>query len=258
MIKRVFEKTGEIKDFLSRYAENTVMISALADTYGLESELFSLWTQSENGELTALIGVYGDGMNISASVTADGEELIDFISFCNVSSVIVTDKEEHLFSGLSGFVKKEADLLSMRNVDKLQSEADDGMICLNPSISDVHSLMKEYLSVSDRDTFVCDMQARINHGTGRAVSACSDGNTAAIACVFFESECCGFLGGVATDERYRGRGLASALVSHICNDLLKQNKTPLISCVNPAAKRLYKSLGFEDMGKRITYVKERP
>lgn len=257
MIKRVFEVTAEIAEFLSLHREKAVMISALIETYGLKNNVYSLWTQLCEEDITAVIGIYGDGMCICTEKDADMEELADFIVFSEPSSVTLTQDEDSLFSYLNGFTKNVSDLLVMRRGEALKSSSDSQFICTNPSLSNVHSLMKEYLKVSDRDTFVCDMQARLNHGTGKAITAEIDGNTAATACVFFESEYCGFLGGISTDEKYRGRGLATALVSSLCSELINKNKTPMLSCVNPAAKRLYMSLGFEETGKRITYVKER-
>lgn len=256
MIKRIFEKNNALENFLLSHRENSVMISALIDTYGLTKDVYSLWVQEIDGEPVCVMGIYGDGMCVCISEKTDNGELKEFITFSDVSSVTLT-KDNEAFLELDGFNKAVSDFLVMKRKEELPIPSDVSFLNYSPSLSNVHTLMKKYLSVSDRDTFVCDMQTRLNHGTGKAVTAQTDGKTAATACIFFESDTCGFLGGIATDEEYRGRGYASVLVSVLCNGLIKKNKIPMLSCVNPAAKRLYKSLGFEETGKRITYVKER-
>jgi hypothetical protein len=55
--------------------------------------------------------------------------------------------------------------------------------------------------------------------------------------------------GVATHKDYRNRGLASAVVSKLCSDLLSEGKTPCLFYDNPNAGKIYNRLGFKVIGK---------
>lgn len=55
--------------------------------------------------------------------------------------------------------------------------------------------------------------------------------------------------GVGTLEEYRGKGYASKVISKLSNDLLDEGKTPCLFYNNPAAGRIYKALGYEDIGE---------
>jgi len=58
--------------------------------------------------------------------------------------------------------------------------------------------------------------------------------------------------GVATRKDFRGRGLASAVVSRLCEDLLAEGKIPCLLYDNPEAGRIYNRLGFREIGKLKT------
>ena len=252
MIKRFFELSEEITEFLSRYPVKTVATAALSQTYSLSGSLFSLYGQFEENELTAIVSIYGNGMHIALGNNANKSELIDFIGFSAPTSLHMDSDDYAFFDSISGFSENRASLLAMKKPSLALGEID---ISVSPSLREVYSLLNEYLDMSDGDSFVADMQARINHMTGRAVALQRDGKIVAAACVFFESEYCGFLGGVATHSDYRGKGYASALVSCLCRDLILKNTLPLLSCTNPAAKRVYISLGFEEINENITLIR---
>lgn len=54
---------------------------------------------------------------------------------------------------------------------------------------------------------------------------------------------------VATRKDHRGRGLASAVVSRLCGDLLAEGKTPCLLYDNPDTGRIYNRLGFREIGE---------
>ena len=53
---------------------------------------------------------------------------------------------------------------------------------------------------------------------------------------------------VATHPSYRGRGLVSACMTTLCEDLVNDNKRPCLFYDNPAAGSIYHKLGFETIG----------
>jgi predicted GNAT family acetyltransferase len=56
------------------------------------------------------------------------------------------------------------------------------------------------------------------------------------------------LGGVFTPEPLRRRGYASAALTHLCAELIAEDKQPCLFYDNPAAGSIYRRLGFEDIG----------
>ncbi len=59
----------------------------------------------------------------------------------------------------------------------------------------------------------------------------------------------GLIGGVFTLPIVRGRGYAAAIVSLLSLHLQAQNKVPVLFYENPVAGRVYRRLGFEEVGR---------
>lgn len=253
MITRVYDLVS-LSDFLSENPIKTVAVEALSATYGLSGNLFSLYARTQDDAVTGILGVYGDGGHLTLSPADDGDEWVPFLTFLKLRSLTTDSAGSQvllLACKQEGIIPKvdRAHLFVMGEPTLAEPDLN---VCVTPDLRDVHGLMCQYLTVADVDSFVADMQARVNHGTGRAVTYRVEGVTAGTACVFFESGQVGFLGGISTGSRYRGRGIASSLVSTLCRDLLKKGKRPVLSCVNPAAERVYRSLGFTQVDEKIT------
>jgi predicted GNAT family acetyltransferase len=59
--------------------------------------------------------------------------------------------------------------------------------------------------------------------------------------------------GVCTKEEYRKRGLASIVVEKLVKDVLAEGKIACLFYDNPEAGRIYKRIGFKDIGMWTMY-----
>lgn len=59
--------------------------------------------------------------------------------------------------------------------------------------------------------------------------------------------------GVCTRKEYRQKGLATTIMQKLFQDVLDEGKTLCLFYDNPAAGRIYKRLGFKDIGKWTMY-----
>ena len=224
--------------FFRAHPVETVAVDALSRTGQL-----TLYAEKD----VALLGVYGNAGHLTLTDGANAAEWRSLIRFLGLSTVTT---DAYSASKLRGYKKAERVKLLGMGTPTL-SPADEHLV-FSPNLRQVHALLSRYLPVSDADTFVSDMQLRINHGVGRSIAYEIDGALVGTASVFFESDTVCFLGGIATDKAYRGRGIASMLVSALCRDALSKQKRPVLTCVNPAAERVYRSLGFVAVGERVT------
>ena len=58
----------------------------------------------------------------------------------------------------------------------------------------------------------------------------------------------GMIGGVYTNPTARRQGLSRAVCSALCAELLAEKKQPVLYWENPAAGKVYRSLGFRSIG----------
>ncbi len=78
-----------------------------------------------------------------------------------------------------------------------------------------------------------------------------DGSVVSTASVLVQSDRYALLGAVATHPDHRKCGYATNILHLLINELLENNKTPIILCDNPVAIHLYQGMGFEEYGKMM-------
>lgn len=74
------------------------------------------------------------------------------------------------------------------------------------------------------------------------------GQVISVASTTAENSYSGMVVGVCTHPSVRQKGLASIVMTELCKELLSEQKTLCLFYDNPKAGRIYKRLGFEDIG----------
>ena len=97
---------------------------------------------------------------------------------------------------------------------------------------------------------------RLKNGDGVHYYREVDGRVVAQANSAARSESTVMIGGVATAPEQRGNRIASALVSRICRDILKEGKTPCLFSEREEDHNLYTRLGFQKIGMWATLLKQ--
>ena len=92
------------------------------------------------------------------------------------------------------------------------------------------------------------IRRRMEMGVCRYFVIRRDGIVASQAYTTIESTKYATIGGVVTRNEYRKQGLASLVVSCICEDIINDNKTPNLFYSNDDAGRVYEKLGFVPAG----------
>lgn len=95
---------------------------------------------------------------------------------------------------------------------------------------------------TDTEDFIDD------HLQGRTISYClkEDDVIVSGASVTALSDKAGMIVGVGTRQGFENKGYASRVVSHLCNEMMKDNRSTVLFYTNPVAGRIYHRIGFED------------
>ncbi len=88
---------------------------------------------------------------------------------------------------------------------------------------------------------VCGGREPLSGRTPARISAC--------ALLNMEGRDAGLIGGVFTNPASRGKGYAAACTAALCLDLQRDGKMPCLFYENPVAGRVYRRLGFEEIGQ---------
>ena len=133
-------------------------------------------------------------------------------------------------------------LLSSDTLRRLGPDDVDELIMLLRRISEFAKSCNDPLKMRK------DKLLNLEHG-GVIWGAFSDGKLVSTAAITAPSSVSAMVVSVATLPEYRGRGLATAVVAALCEDCFAAGKKFL--CLfydNPSAARIYKRIGFEDVG----------
>ena len=93
------------------------------------------------------------------------------------------------------------------------------------------------------------LQATLSSGTGRYYYCIREGGIISCAGSTAENPKAALIFGVCTAKEWRNRGFASLCMLSLCRELLSEGKRAYLFYNNPEAGRIYKRLGFHDIGR---------
>jgi len=147
------------------------------------------------------------------------------------------------------FFSKLFELKQFKNDDdevRLASESDA------PEILELLSKISEF-DLQNAEAFITSMR----NGSSRKYFIRRNGKIVSTASTAAECKDMAMIIGVATDPEYRKQGLATKIMSKMCLDLLKENKTVCLFYDNPAAGKIYERIGFRQIALwKMVYLRD--
>jgi predicted GNAT family acetyltransferase len=129
--------------------------------------------------------------------------------------------------------------------------ADDEVVVKKASIEDVDQIIELRKTI---DEFHVKNDARdiliqsIESNSSRTYFTVANGVITSCVSTAAENSISAMIVGVCTRKEYRCKGLATAIMQKLFQDVLDEGKTLCLFYDNPAAGRIYKQLGFKDIG----------
>lgn len=107
-----------------------------------------------------------------------------------------------------------------------------------------HSIEEFQIRSDARDILLKSMEAN----TSRTYYTEEDGVMTSCVSTTAENSMSAMIVGVCTQKGYRRQGLATAIMQKLFKDVLNEGRTMCLFYDNPEAGRIYKKLGFKDIG----------
>lgn len=226
--------------------------------FGFESPFQDVWADFDpaGGYLAVAMRYFDSYIVYSAGGAFDGDAVI---------GVLPRAGGNWMLSGKEGLVAEPASriglaparplfLAELRDADALAPE-DGGSVfewSTTTTFDEVIALQKGIQEFNEAGIPADAVRKNMESGTGRTVFARIDGRAVASASSAAEGPQAAMILGVCTDAGHRHRGLATPCVSRLCRVLLAEGKVACLHYDNPAAGRIYKRIGFRDVGKWAT------
>ena len=255
MIRKLNKEDEErVMEYLTKEpALNLFMIGDI-ENYGFDNEEFQeMWGEfDKTREFKAVLLRYYDNNIIYSCGQYDAEAIADIIK--NNDPKMVTGKKscvDKLAPYLDIAKKRDTYFAKLDKVGELYegellSEIHKTKLEDVKLIWDLHQRIDEFNSLDSIER----KEKKYKDNTGRGYHIYNETKDKVISCAetTAENSFSAMIVGVATDPEHREKGLASAVMSKLCKEVLSEGKELCLFYDNPAAGKIYKRIGFEDIG----------
>ncbi|CAM5195533.1 hypothetical protein UACE39S_06846 [Ureibacillus acetophenoni] len=256
MIRRLLESDREnLMDFIGKKPAENLFIIGDVEAYGFDQDFQKLWGEfNENGELKAVL-LKWEGNYIPY---AEGEYDVE-----GFAKIMLDDPTMRELSGLKEIVEPLKQLIPKKlrrestcyyakcselAITKSAEELQYVHLMTYDDIPETVALLKAIPEFDTSHITVESKEKMLQDQTGRTYLIQVDGKLVSTASTTAENKHSAMVVGVATLEGYKRRGYASDIMIKLCNDLLAEGKELCLFYDNPDAGKIYKRLGFVDIG----------
>ncbi|NLE24152.1 MAG: GNAT family N-acetyltransferase [Clostridiaceae bacterium] len=255
MIKRAEKENYEaVVDYLDKGGSiNTTLLSYI-EKYGFEKDFQDFWLYTDNSDstLAVLMRHFNSLYIYSEGSFLDAEELGAFAAFLGPE---IISGQIDIISGVSllidDMILEPSTHMVLENKNMLKT----CQMVEKAGLEDCKALAELIFGIPEFSRFYHSaeeiergIRRRMEMGICRYFVIRRDGIIASQAYTTIESTKYATIGGVVTRNEYRKQGLASLVVSCICEDIINDNKTPNLFYSNDDAGRVYEKLGFVPAG----------
>lgn len=249
----------KVKDYLNENPSFSLFLIADIDKYGLSSNIFMIYADFDNNDNihfvfgtyfnTLLIYSNDDSIDTTTIYTYLKQHSINFnvLLISNAlfeSSINVTD--------FSQVHKTYCCELTTENFKPFNST-----IPINIATEDDSTaILSLFNSTEEFEGLDMTLDAIKSYIMDNNVYIIKEGSEiASFTMCTATTEVLASIGAVCTSKRYRGKGYASALISHLSNEILNKGLKCSLCYDNPEAGTIYKRLGFKEVGNTIIAIK---
>lgn len=251
MIRLLNERDNEIViNYLLYEKEINLFILGDIKNYGFSTDFQKVWGEFDDlGNLKGVLLKYYDSFIFYSKDNFDIEGFSDIIKknkckiFSGKSSILSKFENNLNFKD-----KREMFFCKLDNLDKIENFKCKNIV-KKITLDDVDNIVNLFFSIDEftninRESII----RKYKDNSGRGYCIYKDNVLVSMAQTTAENKYSAMIVGVATHKNYRKNGYATDCMVTLCKELLKENKTLCLFYDNPKAGRIYKRIGFEDIG----------
>jgi predicted GNAT family acetyltransferase len=245
----------QVLAFLSEEPSINLFIIGDLEAFGYSSEFQEIWAEfDEQNTLKAVLLRYHQSFIPYAKGEFDTTGFVSIMKKYN-QPISLSGKSDIVakFEAFDDLMlgKKQVTFFAECLTDEFLSVNDDDVEIKKASLEDVDQIIELRRSIEEfhmrsdaRDILVQAMKSN----TARTYFTDEDGVITSCVSTAAENSLSAMIVGVCTRKEYRRKGLATAIMQKLFQDVLDEGKTLCLFYDNPAAGRIYKRLGFKDIG----------
>ncbi|WP_369899919.1 GNAT family N-acetyltransferase [Bacillus manliponensis] len=260
MIRKLTNQDNQqILSYLKKETAMNLFLIGDIEAFGYDTDFQELWGQfTEDNELRGVLLRFHDSFIPYAAESFSLEEFaskIDSNGPIKISGKSEVVEQFETIPTLTLGEKRRLYFAECTNDNELDLEKNEKNIKI-ATIDDVPSIMKLRKQIAEftlGDESEKLLRQAIETNTGRTYYIEKDDEMVACASTSAENSLSAMVVGVCTHDNYRGKGYASQLLSKMIADFTAEGRSLCLFYDNPAAGRIYKRLGFKDIGTWTMY-----
>ncbi|CAM4181630.1 acetyltransferase [Bacillus manliponensis] len=260
MIRKLTNQDNQqVLSYLKRETAMNLFLIGDIEAFGYDTDFQELWGQfTEDNELRGVLLRFHDSFIPYAAESFSLEEFaskIDSNSPIKISGKSEVVEQFEAIPTLTLGEKRRLHFAECTNDNELDFRKNEENIKI-ATIDDVPNIMKlrkQIVEFTLGDESEKLLRQAIETNTGRTYYIEKDGEMVACASTSAENSLSAMVVGVCTHDNYRGKGYASQLLSKMIEDFTAEGRSLCLFYDNPAAGRIYKRLGFKDIGTWTMY-----
>lgn len=252
MIKEILSSEYHIvKKFVEKdIARNYFILLGLASKKQVYDKMYG---EYRDDELIAVLFRRNSGvLQFFSSQEFDLDGFADIISTLKYDSLIGPKSYCRKFLDKGVFTSiKEGAYISKLNRDHKMEPYEIQHKIRDITVDDLDKIVELYKEVFQSFSSKEVMEEKLNSNRGRGVCIEEDGKIISVAQTDFETEDAAIIVGVATNNNYRCKGLATECMQLLCSTLLKEGKDLYLQYENLEAGKIYERIGFREIDQVI-------
>jgi uncharacterized protein len=256
MIVRLNEDlNNQIIDYLKQEDNFNLFIVEDIKRYGYDNYFFSIWGNFDtNGNIRSLLIKHFDILTL---YSYDNYNVIRFKDLINELHYRVlngkADTLKYIESYISYDKERIVNFCALKNIDYIESYEID-LNVKKIRFGKIGKILELYEAIDEfENPTIKSIKNNLKSGRGYYIE--EDKKIVSMAKSTSESITHAMVVGVGTHPMYRGKGYATKCVVKLCSSLIKENKTPCLFYDNEEAGKIYKKIGFKELGQWVTYYK---
>lgn len=252
MIRKLTEKDKTVlMDYVKKEKELNLFVIGDVENYGFDEDFQKVWGEfNDKGEIIGILLKFYENCIVYSRDNFDIKGFLDIMKEENFkllsgekSIVEKFEKYHHFTSKRDTYFCKLDNDLKLKNTEILKKVKEVGIDDVE-DIFKLYNLIKEFGNLSSLES----MKRKYRDKTGRGYCIKENGELVSVAQTTAENSTSAMVIGVCTHPDYRRRGYASACMIKLCKELLAEDKSLCLFYDNPKAGKIYKELGFIDIG----------
>lgn len=247
-----------VMTFLKKEPSFNVFLIGDIFHHGFRKDFQQVWGDFDSsGELRAILLRYFGNYLSYAPKEFDIDGFVEIMDKGNKLKILsATEEMVEYFETFQNLPldwssKQTFHFAELDRIDLLSDVRESAFPIRKMTVDDVENVIQLRNSIKEFDHLPVNLEALIltlESGSGRGYVTEVEGRIIAMAQTVAENPYGVMMIGVGTAVDYRNHGLASALVSRLCQDVLQEGKKVCLFYDNPDAGNIYKRIGFKDIG----------